>query len=55
VIQRILYARNILAAATRIALYFRAAFPDANLFLHVMAIRSSSAFLFFKYSYTLFL
>src|SRR5882724_107102 len=37
------------------ALYFRAPFPDANLFLHVMAIRSSSAFLFFKYSYILFL
>src|SRR5258708_1044547 len=37
------------------ALYFRAPFPDANLFLHVMAIRSASAFLFFKYSYTLFL
>src|SRR5882672_10943571 len=37
------------------ALYFRAPFPDANLFLHVMAIRCASAFLFFKYSYTLFL
>jgi len=37
------------------ALYFRAPFPDTNLFLHVMAIRSASAFLFFKYSYTLFL
>src|SRR6202045_3996585 len=36
-------------------LYFRAPFPDTNLFLHVMALRSSSAFLFFKYSYTLFL
>jgi hypothetical protein len=37
------------------ALYFRAPFPDANLFLHVMAIRSAPAFHFFKYSYTLFL
>src|ERR1700681_362309 len=37
------------------ALYLRAPFPDSNLFLHVMAIRSSSAFLFFKYSYILFL
>jgi hypothetical protein len=59
VIQRILQARNflacILAAATGTALYFRAPFPDANLFLHIMAIRSSSAFLSFKYSYTLFL
>ncbi len=58
-IQRILNARNflacILAAVTGMALYFRAPFPDANLFLHVMAIRSSSAFLFFKYSYILFL
>lgn len=36
-------------------LYFRAPFPDTNLFLHVIALRSSSAFLFFKYSYTLFL
>jgi hypothetical protein len=59
VIQRILHARHflacILAAATGLALYFRAPFPDANLFLHVMALRSSSAFLFLKYSYTLFL
>jgi hypothetical protein len=59
VIQRILHARNflaaVLAAATGMALYFRAPFPDANLFLHVMAIRSAPAFLFFKYSYTLFL
>jgi len=59
VIQRILHARHffacILAAATGMTLYFRAPFPDANLFLHVMATRSSSAFLFFKYSYTLFL
>jgi hypothetical protein len=59
VIQRILHTRNfiagVLAAATGMALYFRAPLPDANLFLHVMAIRSPSAFLFFKYSYTLFL
>ena len=58
-IQRILQARNflacILAAATGMALYLRAPFPDASLFLQVMARRSSSAFLFFKYSYTLFL
>ena len=58
-IQRILHARNflacILAATTGMALYFRAPFPDANLFLHVVAIRSSPAFLFFKYSYTIFL
>ena len=58
-IQRVLHARHflacILAAATGITLYFRAPFPDANLFLHVMATRSAAAFLFFKYSYTLFL
>jgi hypothetical protein len=42
-------------AATGMALYFRAPFPDANLFLHIIAIRSSSTFLFFQYSYTLFL
>jgi hypothetical protein len=58
-IQRILEARNflasILAAATGMALYFRAPFPEDNLFVHVMEIRSPSAFLFFKWSYTLFL
>ena len=57
--QSFLQARNflacILASATGIALYFRVPFPDANLFLQVMALRSSLAFLFFKYSYTLFL
>jgi hypothetical protein len=37
------------------AFYFRAPFPEDNIFLRVMAIRSDSAFLFFKYSYTLFL
>src|SRR5271168_507468 len=37
------------------ALYFRVPFPEDNLFVHVMEIRSSPAFLFFKYSYTLFL
>jgi hypothetical protein len=58
-IQRILHARHflacLLAAATGIALYFQTPFPEANLFLHVMVLRSSSAFLFLKYSYTLFL
>jgi hypothetical protein len=59
VIQRILHARNflafILAAGMGMALYFRVPFPEDNLFVHVMEIRSSPAFLFFKYSYTLFL
>jgi hypothetical protein len=58
-IQRILHSRHFLAcllsAATGMALYFRAPFPEDNIFLRVMAIRSASAFLFFKYSYTLFL
>ncbi len=58
-IQRILHARLLfaclLAVVTGMALYFRAPFPEDNLFLPLMAIRSASAFLFFKYSYTLFL
>jgi hypothetical protein len=58
-IQRILDARHFLArllsAATGMALYFRTPFPEDNIFLRVMAIRSESAFLFLKYSYTLFL
>src|SRR6516162_7787263 len=58
-IQRILDSRHFLAcllsAATGMALYFFTPFPEDNIFLRVMAIRSSSAFLFFKYSYTLFL
>ena len=58
-IQRILHSRHFLAcllsAATGMALFFRAPFPEDNIFLRVMAIRSVSAFIFFKYSYTLFL
>jgi TraM recognition site of TraD and TraG len=58
-IQRILQARHffasLLATATGMALYFRAPFPDSNLFLQVMALRAHYALLFFKYSYTLFL
>src|SRR2546430_4269140 len=58
-IQRILHSRQFLAcllsAATGMALYFTAPFPEDNIFLRVMAIRSAPAFLFFKYSYTLFL
>ena len=56
-IQRILHSRHLLAcllsAATGMALYFRAPFPEDNIFLRVMAIRSASVFIF--YSYTLFL
>ncbi len=58
-IQRILHARHfvacLLAAATGLALYFRAPFPDSNLFLELTALRAHHAFLFFKYSFTLFL
>jgi len=58
-IQRILHARRLLAcllsAATGMALYFSTPFPEDNIFLRVMAIRSAPAFLFSKYSYTLFL
>jgi hypothetical protein len=58
-IQRILHARHffacLLAGATGMALYFRAPFPESNLFLQVMALRAHYAFLFFKYSYTVFL
>ena len=58
-IQRLLHPRHLLAcllsAAPGMALYFRAPFPEDNLFLRVMAIRSAPAFLFLKCSYTLFL
>ncbi len=58
-IQRILHARRLLAcllsAATGMALYFSTPFPEDNIFLRVMAIRSAPAFLFSKYSYTVFL
>jgi hypothetical protein len=46
---------GIVAAVTGMVLFVRAPFPESNLFLRVVAIRSASAFLFFKYSYTLFL
>ena len=58
-IQRILDARHLLAgiltATTGMALYLRLPFPESNVFLRVIAVRSPSAFLFFKYSYALFL
>ena len=58
-ILRLLHSRQLvacfLAAATGMALYFRAPFPEGNLFLQIMAARSVAAFLFFKYSYTIFL
>lgn len=58
-IQTFLQARHffacLLAAATGMALYIRAPFPESNLFIQVLALRAHFAFLFFKYSYTLFL
>src|SRR5436190_19972187 len=58
-IQRILHSRlflgGLLSSTTGMALYFRAPFPEDNIFLRVMAIRSAPSFLFFKCSYTLFL
>ena len=57
--QRILNSKNlvafVLAAATGMTLYFRAPFPEGNIFLRVMALRSPSAFEVLKYSYSLFL
>ena len=57
--QRILNSKNlvafVLAAATGMTLYFRVPFPEANIFLRVMALRSPSAFEVLKYSCTLFL
>src|SRR6204780_5761849 len=57
--QKILNSKNfvacLLAAATGMTLYFRGPFPEENLFLQVMALRSPSIFYFVKYSYTLFL
>jgi hypothetical protein len=56
---RLLHSRQLvacfLAAATGMALYFRAPFPEGNLFLQLMAERAATAFLFFKYSYTVLL
>jgi type IV secretory system conjugative DNA transfer VirD4/TraG family protein len=58
-IQRILHARHffacLLAAGTGMAFYFRAPFPEDNLFLQMMALQAHYSFIFFKYSYTLFL
>ena len=57
--QKILNSKNlvafVLAAATSMTLYFRVPFPEGNIFLRVMALRSPSVFEVLKYSYTLFL
>jgi len=57
--QRILNSKNlvafVMAAATSMTLYFCVPFPEGNIFLRVMALRSPSGFEVLKYSYTLFL
>jgi len=58
-IRQLLHARHfvacVFAAATGLALYLRMPFPESNLFLQIMASRGRYAFLFLKFSYTLFL
>jgi hypothetical protein len=59
VILRFLHSRQLVAAflsaATGMALFFTAPFPEGNLFLQIAAAKASAAFLFLKYSYILFL
>jgi hypothetical protein len=58
-IQRALASKGIvayvLACATGITLYFRWPFPEDDLMLHLIELRAPAIYLFFKYSYTLFL
>jgi hypothetical protein len=58
-ILRLLHSRQLvasfLAASTGMVLFFRHPFPEQNLFLQLIAIRSPVAFGFLKYSYTAFL
>jgi type IV secretory system conjugative DNA transfer VirD4/TraG family protein len=58
-IQRILASKGVvaylLALATGITLYFRWPFPQDNLVLYLIHLRKPYIYLFFKYSYTLFL
>jgi len=59
VIQRVLASKGlvayILACATGITLYFRWPFPENDMMLHLISIRSPLIYAFFKYTYTLFL
>jgi hypothetical protein len=59
VIQRVLASKGlvayVLACATGITLYFRWPFPENDLILHLISIRSPLIYAFFKYTYTLFL
>jgi hypothetical protein len=58
-VQRFLNSRVfvacLLAAASGMALYSIAQFPEQNVFLEVLEMRSLPVFYFFKYSYTFFL
>ncbi len=58
-IQRALASKGlvayVLACATGITLYFRWPFPENDLMLHLISIRSPLIYAFFKYTYTLFL
>jgi hypothetical protein len=59
VIQRMLASKGlvayVLACVTGITLYFRWPFPENDLMLHLISIRSPLIYAFFKYTYTLFL
>ncbi len=58
-IQRVLASKGtvayVLACATGMTLYFRMPFPEDDLMLHLIELRAPMIYLFFKYSYTLFL
>ncbi len=58
-IDRILASKGtvayLMACATGITLYFRWPFPEGDLVLHLIDLRAHGVYLFFKYSYTLFL
>jgi hypothetical protein len=55
VIQRILYSKNfiafVLASATGMNLYFLLPFPEANLFLRLIAVKAPLVYSAAKYSY----
>jgi hypothetical protein len=58
-IQRILGSKGlvayVMACASGITFYFRWPFPEDDLVLHLIDLRAHGIYLFFKYSYTLFL
>ena len=56
-IQRVLASKGlvayVLACATGITLYFRWPFPENDLMLHLISIRSPLIYVGFKYTYTM--